>query len=122
MTEHEKQLRLAQLLGWTELENALADEILATPPPEAHHPIPGVAYNSSGKYLLPDYFSDLNAAHALGEEMLKRGLMQQYLDELSSSNYGEQQYSWNTWLLLLPASVRAEAALAVLEREEANEQ
>jgi hypothetical protein len=100
-----KQKRLAERLGWTELE--ASDRVLYgyTPPDE---------HGNSDWDEVPDYFNDLNAAHELGEYFAGRGwkAADDYLCALA-----KQVGTWDKWALVqATASQRAEAALEVLLR------
>jgi hypothetical protein len=118
MTEQEKQICLFKLLGWRVLPQDDHRWKLVSPEGDEgwHYPDNECPWDD-----VPNYFSDLNAAHALGEEMRRRGLLVEYLEYLFNASLKDQtpqtvEPGWDEWLLLCPASVRAEAALSVLEK------
>jgi hypothetical protein len=106
MNEQEKRVRLAQLLGWKNIWQRNTYDYAGVSP--------------TGEEIdLPWWWSTLDDAHALGEEMMRRGLMEEYIAAIYDPYIAmPDRLPWEQYLLLCPASVRAEAALAVLERKE----
>ncbi len=120
MNEQEKRVRLAELLGWQNPRVLWPDESWL--PGDQRMMPPGYAAKWA-LMLRPDWWNDLNAAHALGEEMQRRGLTNEYTQAiLTSLSHAKGEATYTSAMLhfdLLQASaaVRADAALSVLEKE-----
>jgi hypothetical protein len=70
--QQDKLADLARLLGWTQIHGTTANKLAGIPP----------GYDPKSWATLPNYYTDLNAAHDLGEEMARRGLRAEWVDAL----------------------------------------
>jgi hypothetical protein len=107
-SQHDKLADLARLLGWFDIFEE----------PECDG-LSGFRNDVSGREIIPNYYTDLNAAHELGEEMERRGLRYNWCQQIRKLVvFDRVEHDATFCLLQATAAQRARAALEVLLKAE----